>query len=251
SELSWTKKNVAPSKLLSIGEEVSVMILEIDRDKRRISLGLKQTQSNPWVAFADSHFVGEVIEGEIKNITEFGVFIAITPDIDGMAHMSDLSWNKPSEEAVKDFSRGKSVKAKILEIDPEKERVSLGIKQLERDVVAESFGSVRKGEIATAHVTETSPDGLYVDVNGMKGFIKTSEISRNRSEQKPERFAVGEKVDAKIIGIDSVSRRLTLSIKAHEIDEERKIVKEYGSADSGALLGDILGGAIERAKFKK
>jgi small subunit ribosomal protein S1 len=251
SELSWTKRNVAPSKILSIGDEVSVMVLEVDRDKRRISLGLKQTQSNPWKTYESSHDVGEIIEGEVKNITEFGIFVSLGGDMDGMIHLSDLSWDKSPEEAVKSYNKGQTVRAKILEIDSEKERISLGVKQLERDVVAESIGSVKKGEVVTAHVTESRADGLSVDVGGIKGFIKTSEISRNRSEQKPERFAVGEKVDAKITGIDPAARLLSLSIKAYELDEEKKIVKEYGSADSGALLGDILGASLEKAKNKK
>ncbi|MCL2439201.1 MAG: 30S ribosomal protein S1 [Alphaproteobacteria bacterium] len=241
SELSWTKRNVAPNKILSNGEEVKVMVLEIDMDKRRISLGLKQTKQNPWAEFASSHEAGDIIEGEVKNITEFGVFISLGHDMDGMVHVSDLSWDKTPDVAVKSFAKGQVVKAKILEIDTDKERISLGIKQLEKDVVAESIGNVKKGQVVTAHVIDTRDDGVVVEVDGIQGFIKASELSRNRSEQKPERFAVGEKIDAKIVGIDTAGKMLSLSVKAYEIDEEKKLAKEYGSSDSGASLADILG----------
>jgi len=252
SELSWTKKSVSPSKMLSIGQEVQVQILDIDTEKRRISLGLKQCQANPWLDYANKHKVGEIVEGEIRNITEFGIFVGLTPDMDGMIHLSDLDWAKSGEEAVKSYTRGQMVKVKILEIDVDKERISLGVKQLTNDTVAESLGSFKKGDVITATVSEVQSDGITVDAGGVKGFIKSSDLSRSKTEQKPERFAVGEKVDAKITGIDSAARTLMLSIKAHELDEEKKIVKEYGSADTGAVLGDILGGVMEKkAKPKK
>ena len=251
SELSWTKKNLAPSRILSAGQEIKVQILDIDREKRRISLGVKQCQENPWTAYAGTHKVGDIIEGEVRNITEFGMFVSLTPEMDGMVHLSDLDWAKSGEEAVKAYAKGQTIKAKILEIDVEKERIGLGIKQLSRDSVADSLENLKKGEIATATITEILSDGINVEVGSVKGFIKSSELSRNRSEQRPDRFATGEKIDAKIIGIDAEKRLLTLSIKAHDIDEEKKIVKEYGSADTGAVLGDILGAVMDNKKGKK
>jgi small subunit ribosomal protein S1 len=251
SELSWTKKNVQPSKILSIGQEVNVMVLEIDRDKRRISLGLKQYLPNPWKEFAAAHSVGEVIEGEVKNITEFGIFVALGNDLDGMVHLSDIDWSKPAEEAVKSYSKGQKVSTKILEIDAEKERISLGIKQLTKDTVANTLENMRKGEVVTCVVKEVENDGIAVEVAGVRGFIRTAELSKMRSEQRPDRFAIGEKVDAKITNIDPKTRSLSLSIKAREIDEEKKIIREYGSTDTGALLGDILGAAETAKKSKK
>jgi small subunit ribosomal protein S1 len=251
SELSWTKKNVQPSKILSLGQEVNVMVLEIDREKRRISLGLKQYLPNPWKEFAEKHSVGEVMEGEVKNITEFGIFVSLGNDLDGMVHLSDIDWSKPAEEAVKAYSKGMVVKAKILEIDAEKERISLGIKQLTKDTVADTIENMRKGEVVTCIVSEVEADGIAVEVAGVRGFIKAAELSKQRSEQRPERFAVGEKVDAKITNLDPKKRSLTLSIKAREIDEEKKIIKEYGSTDTGALLGDILGAAEPSKKKSK
>lgn len=250
SELSWTKKNIQPSKLLSISSEVEVMVLEIDKDKRRISLGIKQCTPNPWKEFEESHKVGEEIEGEIKNITEFGIFVSLGNDLDGMIHLSDIDWDKNPEEAVKDYQKGMVIKAKILEIDADKERISLGIKQLKEDRVASSLDKVKKGEVVTCIVKEIKEDGITVDVNGLPGFIKTNDLSKTKSEQKPERFAVDEKVDAKITNVDMKSRQITLSIKAYEIDEEKKIMKEYGSTDTGALLGDILGASLEEKEKK-
>ena len=251
SELSWTKKNVQPSKILSVGQQVEVTVLEIDRDKRRISLGLKQSQPNPWKEFAAHHSVGETVEGEVKNITEFGIFVSLTSDMDGMVHLSDIDWARQADEAVKDYQKGQRVKAKILEIDVDKERISLGIKQLSKDTVADTLGNMRKGEVVTSVVREVNPDGIVVEVNGVKGFIKASDLSKNKSESHPDRFAIDEKVDAKITNIDPKARTLILSIKAKDIDEEKKIMKEYGSTDSGAVLGNILGASIEEAQAKK
>ena len=250
SEISWTKKNVHPSKVISVDQDVDVMILEIDREKRRISLGLKQCTPNPWKEFADSHKVGDVIRGEIKNITEFGIFVSLGNDLDGMVHLSDIDWDKNPEEAVKEYSKGMTIDTKILEIDAEKERISLGIKQLKEDRVASSLDKVKKGEIVTCVIKEIKEDGIVVDVNGLPGFIKTNDLSKTKSEQKPERFAVDEKVDAKITAIDNKTMQLTLSIRAYEIEEEKKIMKEYGSTDTGALLGDILGASIKEAEKK-
>ena len=228
SEISWTKKNLQPSKFLSVSSEVDVMVLEIDKEKRRISLGLKQCTPNPWKEFAESHNVGDEIEGEIKNITEFGIFVSLGNDLDGMVHLSDIDWDKNPEEAVKDYQKSMVIKTKILEIDADKERISLGIKQLKEDRVASSLDKVKKGEVVTCIVKEIKEDGIVVDVNGLPGFIKTNDLSKTKSEQKPERFAVDEKVDAKITNVDMKSRQITLSIKAYEIDEEKKIMKEYG-----------------------
>ncbi|MDR1476556.1 MAG: S1 RNA-binding domain-containing protein, partial [Rickettsiales bacterium] len=251
SELSWTKKNVQPSKILSSGQKVEVTVIEIDRDKRRISLGLKQSQPNPWKEYAAAHSVGEAVEGEVKNITEFGIFVSLTAELDGMVHLSDIDWARTSDEAVKDYSRGMKVKAKILEIDVDKERISLGIKQLSKDTVADTLAGMRKGEVVTCVVREVSSDGIVVEVNGVRGFIKSSDLSKVKSEQHPDRFAIDEKVDAKITNTDVKGRSLVLSIKAKELDEEKKIMKEYGSTDSGAVLGNILGASIEAAQAKK
>lgn len=250
SEISWTKKNVHPSKVISAGDKVDVMVLEIDTEKRRISLGLKQCTPNPWKEFAETHNVGDVIEGEIKNITEFGIFVSLGNDLDGMVHLSDIDWDKNPEEAVKEYSKGMNIATKILEIDADKERISLGIKQLKEDRGAESLTRVHKGDIVTCVVKEIKEDGINVDVNGLNGFIKTNDLSKVKAEQRPDRFAVDEKVDAKVVGIDNRTMQLTLSIRAYEIEEEKKIMKEYGSTDTGALLGDILGASIKEAEKK-
>lgn len=250
SEISWTKKNIQPSKILSLSSEVEVMVLEIDREKRRISLGLKQCTQNPWKEFQKTHNVNDIIEGEIKNITEFGIFVSIGNDLDGMVHLSDIDWDKKPEDNIKDYQKKMIIKTKILEIDADKERISLGIKQLKEDRVATSLDKIKKGEVVTCIVKEIKEDGIIIDVNNMQGFIKTNDLSKVKSEQHPDRFAVDEKVDAKITNVDTKTRSLTLSIKALEIDEEKKIMKEYGSTDTGALLGDILGASIEKKEKK-
>ena len=249
SEMSWTKKNVHPSKIVSTSEEVEVMVLEVDEEKRRISLGLKQCQENPWADFADKRKEGEVFEGEIRNVTEFGLFVALDDDIDGMVHLSDISWEDESEDVLKQYETGKTVKVKILEIDPEKERVALGIKQLTDDPFEGAMDGVKKGGVVTCTVTEITSGGIEVSVNdNVKGFIKKSDLSSERSEQRPDRFAVGEKVDAKVTSMDKKSRKVGLSIKAHEIDENKQAMKEFGSTESGASLGDILGAALDDSK---
>lgn len=250
SELSWTKKNVHPSKIVSLGQEVTAIVREVDEEKRRISLGVKELQENPWKAFAATHKVGDIVEGPVKNMIEFGVFIALNDDIDGMIHTSDLSWDKPGEEAIKEYKKGMMVKAKILDIDVEKERVALGVKQLEKDPVVEAAGSLKKGAIVTGIVSGISEDGIEVDVDGVKGFIKRTDLARERSEQKSERFAIGEKVDAKILSFDTKACKLTLSIKAREIAEEKQALAEYGSTAAGASLGDILGAALAKKAEK-
>ena len=247
SEMSWTKKNVHPGKIVSTSQEVEVVVLDVDASKRRISLGLKQCLPNPWDEFLKNHPVGSEIEGEIKNITEFGLFIGLAGEIDGMAHFSDLDWERPGEEAINDYTKGDNVKAKVLDIDPEKERISLGIKQLTEDPFTTGAATMRKGIIVTTTVTKLLETGIEVTVGeSMAGFIRKSELSRDRSEQRSDRFAVGEKVDAKVTQIDQKNRKVTLSIKAREIEEEKKAMQEYGSSDSGASLGDILGAALRQ-----
>ena len=248
SEMSWTKKNVHPGKIVSLSQEVDVIVLDVDEAKRRISLGMKQIQKNPWEAFAQSHKVGDIIEGEIKNMIEFGIFVALNDEIDGMIHTSDLSWDKSSEEAIKEYKKGMVVKAKILDIDVEKERISLGIKQLSDDNAADMAESVKKGDIVTCIVSAIEEKGIEVDVNGVKGYIKRADLSKDKAEQKTERFAIGEKVDAKVMGTDAKTRRVTLSIKAREVAEEKQAMEEFGSTSAGASLGDILGAALAKAK---
>ncbi|NOT42125.1 MAG: 30S ribosomal protein S1 [Alphaproteobacteria bacterium] len=249
SEMSWVKKNVHPGKIIATSQEVEVMVLEVDSAKRRISLGLKQTMDNPWSSFSDKHPVGTQIEGEIKNITEFGLFIGLDGDIDGMAHLSDLDWNEPGEEAIKKYKKGEMVKAVVLDIDTDKERIALGIKQVSGDPM-ESLGPVKKGDIVTCTVTEVTDGGLEVAVGELKAFIRKNELSRDRAEQRPERFSVGDKLDARVTNVDKVARKLTLSIKALQIAEEKDAVAQYGSSDSGASLGDILGAAMKKKQEK-
>ncbi|MBZ9861160.1 30S ribosomal protein S1 [Mesorhizobium sp. CA12] len=250
SEMSWTKKNVHPGKILSTTQEVDVVVLEVDPAKRRISLGLKQTLENPWQAFASSHPVGSQVEGEVKNKTEFGLFIGLEGDVDGMVHLSDLDWTRPGEQVIEEYNRGDMVKAQVLDVDIEKERISLGIKQLARDTVGEaaSSGELRKNAVVTCEVIGVKDGGLDVRLvdSGIETFIKRSDLSRDRDEQRPERFTVGQKVDARVIAFDKKTRKLQVSIKALEIAEEKEAVAQYGSTDSGASLGDILGAALKK-----
>ncbi|MCX7643920.1 MAG: 30S ribosomal protein S1 [Rhodobacteraceae bacterium] len=245
SEMSWTKKNVHPGKIVSTSQEVDVMVLEIDQQKRRVSLGLKQTMRNPWELFAETHPPGTQIEGEVKNITEFGLFIGLEHDIDGMVHLSDLSWDKRGEEAIQEYRKGDVVKAVVTEVDVEKERISLSIKALGDDSFSEAVEGVKRGSVITVTVTKIEDGGIEVDYNGMKSFIRRSDLSRDRSEQRPERFQVGDKVDVRVTNVDPKTRKLGLSIKAREIAEEKEAVEQYGSSDSGASLGDILGAALK------
>ena len=247
TEMSWTKKNVHPGKIVSTSEKVEVMVLEIDVQKRRISLGIKQCIDNPWEKYKSENKIGATIEGEIRNITEFGLFVGLSEDIDGLVHLSDISWDGNGDEIIKDFSKGTSVKAKILDIDVEKERVSLGIKQLTEDVTSTELGNLSKGSIVTCTVSSISEKGLDVSVgDNINGFIKRNDLARERSDQKIERFGVGDKIDAMVTNIDKKLRKITLSIKAKEIEEEKKVMEEYGSSDSGASLGDILGAALAK-----
>tara|TARA_B100001059_G_scaffold142381_1_gene142335 strand:+ start:348 stop:2057 length:1710 start_codon:yes stop_codon:yes gene_type:complete len=247
SEMSWTKKNVHPGKIVSTSEKIEVMVLEIDVQKRRISLGIKQCVENPWEGYKTSHKVGDTIEGEIRNITEFGLFIGLTDDIDGLVHLSDLSWDGNGDELIKTYSKGKLVKAIILDVDVDKERISLGIKQLTEDVAATEIGNIRKGSTVTCTIANISDNGLDVNVgDNIKGFIKKSDLSRERADQKTDRYGVGDKVDATVTNIDKKAKKISLSIKAREIEEEKKAMAEYGSSDSGASLGDILGAALAK-----
>lgn len=245
SEMSWTKKNVHPGKIVSTSQEVDVMVLEIDGAKRRVSLGLKQTMRNPWEVFAETNPVGTQIEGEIKNITEFGLFIGLEGDIDGMVHLSDISWDQRGEEAIADFRKGDMVNAVVSEVDIERERISLSIKALENDNFSDAVEGVKRGAIVTCAVTAIEDGGIEVEYNSMKSFIRRSDLARDRADQRPERFQVGDKIDARVTSVDSKTRRLGLSIKAREIAEEKEAVEQYGSSDAGASLGDILGAALK------
>jgi small subunit ribosomal protein S1 len=257
SEMSWTKKNVHPGKIVSTSQEVDVSVLEVDEEKRRISLGLKQAQANPWAAFAEKHPVGSEVEGEVKNATEFGLFVGLEGDVDGMVHMSDIAWGVTGEEALNLHRKGETVKAAVLDVDVEKERISLGMKQLERGGVAKAGksggtgGGVNKNETVTVTVLEVRDGGLEVQVgdDGVTGFVKRTDLGRDRDEQRPERFQVGQKFDALVIGFDR-SKKPNFSVKALQIAEEKQAVAQYGSSDSGASLGDILGEALKQKDSK-
>jgi small subunit ribosomal protein S1 len=246
SEMSWTKKNVHPGKIVSTSQEVEVMILEVDPVKRRISLGLKQTLHNPWEVFIEKYPPGTVVEGEVKNKTEFGLFLGLDGDVDGMVHLSDLDWNRPGEQVIEEFRKGEMVKAQVLDVDVEKERISLGIKQLGGDPFAEA-GEIKKGQIVTCEITDVKEGGIEVKLIGtdLTSFIRRSDLARDRGDQRPERFAAGEKVDARVVQFDRRARKVQVSIKALEIAEEKEAVAQFGSSDSGASLGDILGAALK------
>ncbi|MET3588976.1 small subunit ribosomal protein S1 [Bartonella silvatica] len=250
SEMSWTKKNVHPGKILSTSQEVEVVVLEIDPSKRRISLGLKQTFENPWVAFANKFPVNSQIEGEVKNKTEFGLFIGLEGDVDGMVHLSDLDWNRPGEQVIDTYNKGDIVKAIVLDVDVEKERISLGIKQLSSDKVGEAAaaGELRKGAVVTCEVIAVNDNDIEVKLidHNLETTIRRAELARDRDEQRPERFAIGQRVDVRITAFDKKTRKISVSIKALEIAEEKEAVAQYGSTDSGASLGDILGAALKK-----
>ncbi|MBN8484458.1 MAG: 30S ribosomal protein S1 [Sphingomonadales bacterium] len=253
SEMSWTKKNVHPGKIVSTSQEVDVLVLEVDSDKRRISLGLKQAQQNPWEAFAEKHPVGSTVEGEVKNATEFGLFIGLDGDVDGMVHMSDIAWGISGEDALALHRKGEQVSAIVLDVDVEKERISLGMKQLEKGApaagVAAASSGLKKNEVVTVTVLEVRDGGLEVQAgeDGATGFIKRSDLGRDRDEQRPDRFQVGQKVDAMVTGFDR-SKKPNFSIKARQLAEEKEAVEQYGSSDAGASLGDILGAALKAKK---
>jgi small subunit ribosomal protein S1 len=251
SEMSWTKKNVHPGKIVATSQEVDVQILEVDPVKRRISLGLKQTMRNPWEVFIEKYPAGTTIEGEVKNKTEFGLFLGLDGDVDGMVHLSDLDWKRPGEQVIEEYKKGDKVRAKVLDVDVEKERISLGIKQLEGDPM-DTAGDIKKGSVVTCEIIEVKEAGIDVKIVGtdLTTFIKRAELARDRGEQRPERFAVGEKVDARIIQFDRRAHKVQVSIKALEVAEEKEAIAQYGSSDSGATLGDILGTALKRASEK-
>jgi small subunit ribosomal protein S1 len=261
SEMSWTKKNVHPGKIVSTSQEVEVQVLEVDPVKRRISLGLKQTMRNPWEVFLEKYPSGSEVEGEVKNKTEFGLFIGLDGDVDGMVHLSDLDWSRPGEQAIEEYKKGDRVSAKVLDVDIEKERIALGVKQLANDPFAAKKateeggdGELRKGSVVTCEVVEVKEGGVEVKIAGVElnAFIKRSELARDRGDQRPERFSVGEKVDARITQFDRRARKIAVSIKALEVAEEKEAIAQYGSADSGASLGDILGAALKaRDKAEK
>ncbi|PPR80030.1 MAG: 30S ribosomal protein S1 [Alphaproteobacteria bacterium MarineAlpha2_Bin1] len=247
SEMSWTKKNVHPGKIVSTSQEVEVIILDIDMNKRRISLGLKQTMPNPWEIFLNDHPAGSEVEGQIKSITEFGLFIGFENDVDGLVHLSDISWDKPDEEAASDFKKGDNVKARVLDVSVDKERISLGIKQLSEDPFESLTQNFNKGDTITCTIAGVKDSGIDVTLpSGISTFIRRSDLSRDKAEQRPERFATGDKLDAKIISLDTSTRRVGLSIKALEVAEEKEAMVQYGSSDSGASLGDILGAALKK-----
>ncbi|MDH7796731.1 MULTISPECIES: 30S ribosomal protein S1 [unclassified Beijerinckia] len=262
SEMSWTKKNVHPGKIVASSQEVDVQVLEVDPVKRRISLGLKQTLQNPWEAFAEKFPKGSVVEGEVKNKTEFGLFVGLEGDVDGMVHLSDLDWKRPGEQVIEEYKKGDVVKAQVLDVDIEKERISLGIKQLGTDpfvsatTTSEEGGEMRKGSVVTCEVLEVKEGGLEVQIVGtdLQTFIKRNELARDRGDQRPDRFSVGQKLDGRITVFDRKARKVTVSIKALEMAEEKEAIAQFGSADSGATLGDILGTALkarENAEKKK
>jgi small subunit ribosomal protein S1 len=250
SEMSWTKKNVHPGKIVSTSQEVEVQVLEVDPVKRRISLGLKQTMRNPWEVFLEKYPAGSIVEGEVKNKTEFGLFLGLDGDVDGMVHLSDLDWNRPGEQVIEEYKKGDKVKAKVLDVDVEKERISLGIKQLAEGDAApvETSSELKKGTVVTCEVTDVKEGGIDVKIVGtdFTSFIKRSELARDRTEQRPDRFSVGQKVDARVIQADRHTRKISVSIKALEVAEEKEAIAQYGSSDSGATLGDILGTALKR-----
>jgi small subunit ribosomal protein S1 len=254
SEMSWTKKNVHPGKIVSTSQEVEVQILEVDPVKRRISLGLKQTMRNPWEVFIEKYPSGSIVEGEVKNKTEFGLFLGLDGDVDGMVHLSDLDWKRPGEQVIEEYKKGDKVRAQVLDVDVEKERISLGIKQLEGDpFAAESAGDVKKGSVVTCEVTAVKEGGIDVKIVGtdLEAFIRRADLARDRGDQRADRFQVGQKVDARVTQIDRRARKVSVSIKALEVAEEKEAIAQYGSSDSGATLGDILGTALKRAGEKK
>jgi len=257
SEMSWTKKNVHPGKIVSTSQEVDVQVLEVDPSKRRISLGLKQVMQNPWEAFIAAHPVGSIVEGEVKNKTEFGLFLGLEGDVDGMVHLSDLDWTKPGEQAMEDFKKGDHVTAKVLDVDVEKERIALGVKQAQGEgagagarpegAADEPADDIRKGGVVTCEVLAVKEGGIDVRISGtdMTAFVKRAELARDRGDQRPDRFAVGEKTDARVLTYDRRARKISVSIKALQVAEEKEAIAQYGSADSGASLGDILGAALK------
>ena len=246
SEMSWTRKNVHPGKIVSTSQEVEVKVLEVDPEKRRISLGIKQCMPNPWAAYVEEHPVGSVIEGKIKNITEFGLFVGLSDEIDGMIHLSDISWDKSGEEAVKDYVKGQDIQAKIIDVDVEKERISLGIKQLSENTLATALDGIKKGDVVKATVVSTEDKGVNVEVNGVAAMIKKADLSKEKANQNPDNFKEGDVLEAKVTSVDKKNNKLGLSVKALEIEEEKKALEEYSNTSTGSTLGDALGEALKK-----
>ena len=244
--MSWTRKNVHPGKIVSTSQEVEVKVLEVDPEKRRISLGIKQCMPNPWAAYVEEHPVGSVIEGKIKNITEFGLFVGLSDEIDGMIHLSDISWDKSGEEAVKDYVKGQDIQAKIIDVDVEKERISLGIKQLSENTLATALDGIKKGDIVKATVVSTEDKGVNVEVNGVAAMIKKADLSKEKANQNPDNFKEGDVLEAKVTSVDKKNNKLGLSVKALEIEEEKKALEEYSNTSTGSTLGDALGEALKK-----
>ncbi len=247
SEMSWTRKNVHPGKIVSTSEEVQVKVLEVDPEKRRISLGIKQCTPNPWAAYVEEHPVGSIIEGKIKNITEFGLFVGLTDEIDGMIHLSDIAWGKSGEEVVKDYTKGQEITAKIIDVDVEKERISLGIKQLDENSAALALENLKKGDVVKAVVVSSDDKGVNVEVEGIAATIKKADLSKDKAAQNPEDYQEGQVLEAKITSVDKKNGKLGVSVKALEIEEEKKALEEYTAANnSGSSLGDALGEALKK-----
>ncbi len=244
--MSWTRKNVHPGKIVSTSQEVEVKVLEVDPEKRRISLGIKQCMPNPWAAYVEEHPVGSVIEGKIKNITEFGLFVGLSDEIDGMIHLSDISWDKSGEEAVKDYVKGQDIQAKIIDVDVEKERISLGIKQLSENTLATALDGIKKGDVVKATVVSTEDKGVNVEVNGVAAMIKKADLSKEKANQNPDNFKEGDVLEAKVTSVDKKNNKLGLSVKALEIEEEKKALEEYSNTSTGSTLGDALGEALKK-----
>jgi small subunit ribosomal protein S1 len=249
SEMSWTKKNVHPGKIVSTSQEVEVQVLEVDPVKRRISLGLKQTMRNPWEVFVEKHPPGSVVEGEVKNKTEFGLFLGLDGDVDGMVHLSDLDWKRPGEQVIDEYKKGDVVKAQVLDVDVEKERISLGVKQLGGDPMSHgAAGEMKKGDVVTCEVIRIEENGLEVKIAGteLTAYVRRGDLARDRGDQRTDRFQVGQKFDARVTQFDRKTHKVSVSIKALEVAEEKEAIAQYGSSDSGATLGDILGTALKQ-----
>jgi len=247
SEMDWTNKNIHPSKVVQLGDEVEVMVLDIDEERRRISLGMKQCQENPWDSFATKFNKGDKVYGAIKSITDFGIFVGLDGGIDGLVHLSDISWNETGEEAVRNYKKGDEVEAVVLSVDPERERISLGIKQIEQDPVSNFVAENPKGTIVTGKVTEVDAKGAVIDLgDGVDGYLRASEISMDRVEDARSLMKVGDEVEAKFIGVDRKNRTINLSIKAKDSDEEAAAIRTYsGGSEGGATLGDLIKEQIE------
>ncbi|MFI3241001.1 MAG: 30S ribosomal protein S1 [Alphaproteobacteria bacterium] len=246
SEMSWTKKNVHPGKIISTSQEVEVKVLEVDIEKRRISLGIKQCVENPWQSFVEGNPVGSIIKGKIKNITEFGLFVGLNDEIDGMIHLSDISWDLSGEEAVKDYTKGQEVEAKIIEVDVEKERISLSIKDLTENVNGTILDTLKKGQAVKVTVVSTDDKGVNVEYQGLEAYIKKLDLSKDKAQCNPEDYKAGDVLEAKVTSTDKKNNKLGLSVKALELDEEKKVMESLQSTTSGSSFGDALGAALNK-----